>query len=84
MSVCLCVPFTDSMIRVGGDYQAQIPEFKPGKLGDRKAWEKGRWVEVGNQGWEGDIERKRNVEDIKIEDEWECRRLEDLEDIERP
>lgn len=21
------------MIRVGGDYQAQIPEFKPGKLG---------------------------------------------------
>ena len=24
---------TDSMIRVGGDYQAQIPEFKPGKLG---------------------------------------------------
>lgn len=27
---------TDSMIRVGGDYQAQIPEFKPGKLGERK------------------------------------------------
>ena len=25
---------TDSMIRVGGDYQAQIPEFKPGKPGD--------------------------------------------------
>lgn len=25
-------PSTDSMIRVGGDYQAQIPEFKPGKL----------------------------------------------------
>lgn len=26
-------PSTDSMIRVGGDYQAQIPEFKPGKMG---------------------------------------------------
>lgn len=30
----------DSMIRVGGDYQAQIPEFKPGKLGGRKAQQK--------------------------------------------
>lgn len=31
-------PSTDSMIRVGGDYQAQIPEFKPGKLrGERRA-----------------------------------------------
>lgn len=38
------------MIRVGGDYQAQIPEFKPGKAGwrksrdrERKQWEmKGR------------------------------------------
>uniref|UniRef100_A0A3Q4GFA8 REST corepressor 2 n=1 Tax=Neolamprologus brichardi TaxID=32507 RepID=A0A3Q4GFA8_NEOBR len=28
------------MIRVGGDYQAQIPEFKPGKLGGRKAQQK--------------------------------------------
>ncbi len=38
--IVLCVslsPSTDSMIRVGGDYQAQIPEFKPGKLGERKA-----------------------------------------------
>lgn len=25
------LPSADSMIRVGGDYQAQIPEFKPGK-----------------------------------------------------
>ncbi|XP_048885743.1 REST corepressor 2 isoform X3 [Brienomyrus brachyistius] len=32
----------DSMIRVGGDYQAQIPEFKPGKdLFERSA---GGWV----------------------------------------
>ncbi len=39
-SACLFFPLfdrpfpsceTDSMIRVGGDYQAQIPEFKPGK-----------------------------------------------------
>lgn len=28
------------MIRVGGDYQAQIPEFKPGELGGRKAQQK--------------------------------------------
>lgn len=28
------------MIRVGGDYQAQIPEFKPGKLRERKAGRK--------------------------------------------
>lgn len=27
----------DSMIRVGGDYQAQIPEFKPGKFGEKKS-----------------------------------------------
>uniref|UniRef100_A0A8C7Y496 REST corepressor 2 n=1 Tax=Oryzias sinensis TaxID=183150 RepID=A0A8C7Y496_9TELE len=27
----------DSMIRVGGDYQAQIPEFKPGKMRGRKS-----------------------------------------------
>lgn len=33
LHVCLCLgPSTDSMIRVGGDYQAQIPEFKPGTL----------------------------------------------------
>lgn len=29
-----CSIETDSMIRVGGDYQAQIPEFKPGKEGE--------------------------------------------------
>ncbi len=42
-SACLFFPLfdrpfpsceTDSMIRVGGDYQAQIPEFKPGKGGE--------------------------------------------------
>lgn len=34
--VCLLSLSIDSMIRVGGDYQAQIPEFKPGKLGGRE------------------------------------------------
>lgn len=38
-------PSTDSMIRVGGDYQAQIPEFKPGKLAE----ERGRGM---NREWE--------------------------------
>ncbi|XP_072573520.1 REST corepressor 2 isoform X2 [Paramormyrops kingsleyae] len=32
----------DSMIRVGGDYQAQIPEFKPGN--DLFEWSAGGWV----------------------------------------
>lgn len=45
-------PFADSMIRVGGDYQAQIPEFRPGELGkreirggcgDRDTWKTMQW-----------------------------------------
>lgn len=38
------------MIRVGGDYQAQIPEFKPGKLGERVAREKGSADDERNEG----------------------------------
>ena len=40
-SSCVCLSLsTDSMIRVGGDYQAQIPEFKPGKLREENMSEK--------------------------------------------
>lgn len=48
--VCLSPsPSTDSMIRVGGDYQAQIPEFKPGKLREGKTRHVRRWRGVGNK-----------------------------------
>lgn len=39
-------PFTDSMIRVGGDYQAQIPEFKPGKLKGGVGGERGGLMQI--------------------------------------
>lgn len=45
---------TDSMIRVGGDYQAQIPEVKPG-MKEGEGGREGGWREGGRKRTDGQI-----------------------------
>ncbi len=57
------------MIRVGGDYQAQIPEFKPGECGERNAWEKGRWTGRGRKSAETESSEEKGGETGKRKEE---------------